>query len=184
MPLFYPLKDRSPLSAFRPISSNPVRYAASGPDRTSTPLDQSEPVSGESVAGKTVNADAEAGDGKVFNVPTAVPTSVGVTADESGAGKTVNTKESDAGKTVKAESGAWSDGFQANLDHILARVKGANGPPFNPFKWCLADTPPPVKLVPATFIPNPELLKHVARKKHLDSGDFNMYRYTNMRNGY
>ena len=174
---FIPFKDRSPLSAFRPIISNPVRYSASGPDRTSTPLVECETDSGESVAGKTVNTDVELGGGKVLNVPTAVPiaTDIGIAAGESGAGKTVNTNESDAGKT---------EGFQANLGNILARVKGADGPPFNPFKWCLADTPPPFKLVPATFVPNPELLKHVARKKHLDSGDFNMYRFTNMRDGY
>ena len=146
---------------------------------------ESESVSGETGAGKTV--DAVVGSGTVLSVPTAVPATsdIGVAAGESGAGKTVNTDESDANGAVKAESGAGkTEGFQANLENILARVKGAKGPPFNPFKWCLADTPPPFKLVPAKFVPNPELMKHVDRKKHLDSGDFNMYRYTNMRNRY
>lgn len=93
---------------------------------------------------------------------------------ETGAGETVNTAESDAGKTVNT--------FQAGLGDILDRVKGANGPPFNPFKWCLANTPPPVKLDPATFISNPDLMRHIDRKRQLDSGDYNMFRYTNMRN--
>ena len=167
------------MSAFRPINPNPVRYAASGPDRTSTPIVQSEPISGESVAGKTVNTKADAESGKVVVVSTAVPTEVGIAAGESGASKTVNTN---GPATVNVESGAGKTESQA--DSILARVKGAEGPPFNPFKWCLADTPPPVKLEPAAFVPNPELMRHVDRKKYMDSGDFNMYRYTNMRKGF
>lgn len=174
------LTDRSPLSAFRPINPQPVRYAASGPDRTSTPIVQSESIPDESGAGKSVNPVSGGASGTVLNVPTAVPSA----DDESGVGKTVNTAESGAGKTVnsaESDAGKTVNSFQAGLGDILARVKGANGPPFNPFKWCLANTPPPVKLDPATFIPNPDLMRHVDRKRHLDSGDYNMFRYTNMR---
>ena len=122
----------------------------------------------------------------------------GQTVGESGAGKTVNistattdggekvdlsTGESGADKTVNqtANVGAGAGNADDSNDAILARVKGCSGPPFNPFKWKLVDKPPPIKLEPATFHPNPKLLGHVNRKKSMDSGDFNMFRYTNMR---
>ena len=129
-------------------------------------------MSAESGAGKTVNTLSDGASGTVLNLPTAVPSNVG----ESGVGKTVNSGESGADKTV--------DSFQVGLGDILARVKGANGPPFNPFKWILADIPPPVNLDPATFVSNPELMRHVDRNRQLDSGDYNMFRFTNMRNWY
>ena len=152
------------MSAFRSINPEPVRYASSGPDRTSTPIVRESQSVGESGAGKTVNISTATVGGDKIVLPTG---------------------ESDAGKTVKPTANTESGDGAVNdpKDAILARVKGCSGPPFNPFKWKLVDMPPPIKLEPATFHPNPKLLGHINRKKSMDSGDFNMFRYTNMRNG-
>ena len=152
------------MSAFRPVNSDPVRYSSSGPDRTSTPIAADEPVIAEADVDKAVNSEV----------------------GESDAGKTVNPSSSDgdSGKKITVSTGDSGVGKTVNTsDNLLDRVKGCNGPPFNPFKWILVNKPPPFKLEPAKFYPNPKLLGHVDRKKFMDGGDFNMFRHTNMREG-
>ena len=91
----------------------------------------------------------------------ATVTAAAATTDESGAGETVNTV---GGGVVDVP--------------ILQLAK--NGPPYDPSKWELRDHDVPLELSPTQFIPNHTLLRDV--KKSMDAGDYNMYRYTNMRN--
>ena len=140
---------------------NPVRYASSGPRNSSTPVPEAVVDPGQpSTSSATVTAAA-------------------ATTDESGAGETVNTvgtaattDESGAGETVNTVGGGVVD------VPILQLAK--NGPPYDPSKWELRDHDVPLELSPTQFIPNHTLLRDV--KKSMDAGDYNMYRYTNMRN--